>query len=446
MKSIAIITTFRQAEAGYSLNRIVQDQIKMITRYGDYKLKVVVTEGFKPVEEYLNCELVEVTDTARWNEIQHYKKDEKLEEDVKKLYNVFKDKLADCDVFITHDIPYQPDAYKYNIALRKLAAERPEIRFLHWVHSATSPYMLSTIRGGGEDYLIRVATPFQNSFYIVFNEFMRPRVAGWFNIEESDVKLVPHPHDFTAYFDDLTRKFVEENDILQADRVGMYAIRLDRGKQVEFPIEVTAALKKTGRSVRLMIVDFQSASNNPDDDKYKYRQKLKELAYDLGLNDKEVLWMSEFDTPEGQRRNDISHKALTELYSLCNYHICSSRSETFYKGAQEAAIYKVPLILNYDLPMLRSIYGEAAKYYKFSSNIDILSAQERKGLEGAESTDTKYHDRMGYMMAIAGYINYLNEHTMVLKQFNHQRQNFNLKKVFKKYLEPLFYADDKFNI
>jgi len=447
-KTIAIITTFRQAEPGYSLNRVVQDQIKMITRYGDYKLKVVVTEGFKVVEEYANpkVEIIEVPDTKRWNEIRSYLKDDTLEKETEKLYQAFKEHLSDVDVFLTHDIPYQPDAYKYNIALRRLAQEKKEAKFLHWVHSATCPYMLSFLRGGGEDYLARVRTPFPNSFYIIFNEFMRPRVAGWFNVEESQVKYVPHPHDFTAYFEDITKKMVDKYNILQADRIGMYAARLDRGKQVQFPIEITAALKELGQSVRLIIVDFQSASNDPNDDKFRYREELKNLSLDLGLNEHEVIWLSEFDMPEGQKRNDISHKALTELYSLCNWHACPSVSETFYKGAQEAAAHKVPLILNYDLPMLRSVYGEAAKYYKFSSNIDILAAQETKVADSEEHTTTNYQDRRAYMLGIARYINFLNEHSMPLKQFNFQRQNFNLKKVFNKYLEPLFEADTKFDI
>ncbi len=117
--------------------------------------------------------------------------------------------------------------------------------------------------------------------------------------------------------------------------------------------------------------------------------------------------------------------------------MCPSKSETFYKGAQEAAAMRVPLILNFDYPPFRSIYKDAAVYKQFSSNINITT-----GLDG--TTNTQYNDRRAYMDEIARFINYYNEQTMVLKQFNYQRQQFHLKSEYNNQFAPLLVPVDNY--
>lgn len=439
MKKIAIITTFRNAEKGYSLVKIVEDQIKMILDYGKMPVKVVVAEGFEPVREFARegVEIVTIPDVHVTNEVVSYINDKNFDEDVEKLYKSFKEILKDVSVAITHDIPYQPAGVKHNLALRKVSKDQKDLHFRHWVHSATEPAKLSELRGGGERYLDLIKQPFPNSVFVTFNHYQIQRVANWFDIDVGRVKVVHHPHDFLAYVDPIVKSLAEKYNILSKDRVAVYAARLDGGKQPEFLVEVTASLKRAGNSVSTIFVDFQSASNDSNDPKFKVRQNCKNLALDLDLGEDEIIWMSEFDMPEGQRRNDVDHKVIMDLYSLSNWHMCPSKSETFYKGAQEAAAMRVPLILNFDYPPFRSIYKDAAIYKQFSSNINITN-----GLDG--STDTAYNDKKAYMDEIARFINYYNEHTMVLKQYNYQRQEFNLKTIYFKQLSPLLVPVDNY--
>jgi len=433
-KNIAIITTFRSADEAYSLNRVVIDQIKMFTRHG-YNLTIVVAKGFVPTGWYKhpNIKCVEISDVPVSNTVEI---DETFEKDVDKLISEFLDILKDVDVALTHDIIYQPAGMKHNAALRYLALNRKiKTRFLHWIHSATAPTVMQDLRGGGQKFLDSFKLPFPNSFYIAFNEFSTPRIAGWFGVEESQVKYVPHPHDFYEGKDELTIKIADKVKLLQKDITCMYPCRLDRGKQPHLVLETIAQSKKLGKSVALIFADFHSTAG----DKVKYRNQMKERAIDLGLNENDLLFLSEFELPECQKyRYEVPHKVIQELFSLTNTFILPSKSETYSLVAQEAIANRNFVILNYDFPPFRSIYGDSAFYRQYSSDIAI------DGFDG--QTNTEYNNPEDYHKATAQYINYVQENTRALKLFNKIRKTRNIDYVFKNNIEPLLYADpNKFN-
>src|SRR3990170_2325360 len=94
-KKIIIFTQFSEISEAYSLNRVVQDQIKMLLRNG-----------------------------------------------------------------------YKPAALKHNFASRRVAKD-VNARWLHWIHSATSPVTLGALRPHfSDEYLNLVQQPFPNAYYI----------------------------------------------------------------------------------------------------------------------------------------------------------------------------------------------------------------------------------------------------------------------------------------
>ncbi len=430
MKQITIITTFNSADEAYSLNRIVIDQIKMFTMAG-YKINVVVAEGFVPKGWYENpaVKILKIPNVPVSNELYI---DKTFNEDVENLKKVFEPILKETDVAITHDIVYQPAAVKHNLALRQIVKEKEfKTTFLHWIHSSTKPSVLSGLRGGNNQYLELVGTPFPRSFYIAFNQYSIPRIAGWFGVEESQVKYVPHPHDFFEGKDPLTIKIVSKLNLLSKDIVCMYPCRLDRGKQPEVVIKIMHQVKEMGRTISCIIADFHSTAG----DKVKYREEMKNLGATMGLSPTELVFLSEFEPQEGQQdRYELPHNVISELFEFTNTFILPSKSETYSLVAQEAAMKRNLVVLNQDFPPFRSIYGDSAIYKQFSSNIDAIT-----GLDG--ETTTRYSDEKGYYKDVANIICYGQEHTRVLSLFNELRKKRNLKTVFIKHIEPLLMAD-----
>ena len=380
-KSVAILTNFINADPAYSLNRSVQDQITMLVTHG-YRPKVLVQESQAwndPPEIYGHdhVELVQLPAVFVSNDIV---KDENFDKDLQKLSAALLVALAEVDIVFTHDIIYQPTGLKLNIAGRRVGQELSGIRWFHWIHSATSPYRLLKDGVLSEQHVELIEQKWPNSHPVFFNDMSIPRIAENFGYEEHEVKIVPNPTDicrFLGISEKISRLYTEKR-FHEADFIATYPARLDRGKQVEWIIKIMARLKCQNQSVRIVAMDFHSTMG----DKNTYREELKQIAADWGLEEMELTFMSEF---ESEYSYVAPHSIVRELLSLSNVFIMPSRSEGYPYVAQEAAIMSNLLVLNHDFPPFWDIYGKNALYFQFSSNIDKMSWKDG-------DTQTAYSD------------------------------------------------------
>jgi len=419
MKRIGILTDFASPDPTYSLTIVAEEQLGMLLRAG-YEPVAIVEEGFSPERVWCDVELRHIPSVRKSNKIEFY---EGWEDNVTKLRESFNAALNGLDVVITHDLIYQAALMCHNFAAHDYAREHPDVGWLHWIHSASPSPMWAV-----NPKLAPVQIHPERTNIIFPNAFDVPRVARNFRCEIDTVAVVPHSTDVCGYlgFQDITKKLVYEKRLLEADAILLYPVRLDRGKQVEYVIRTGAALKKLGRSVRVICADFHSTGG----DKVNYREHLASLAIDLGLDDNEMTFLSQFDDSLKTRS---PREVIRDLMLLCNVFVMPSRSETYSLIAQEAALCGAMLILNRDFPPMRSIYGPDAAYYQFSSNIDALT-----GNDG--TTTTEYEDVDDYFHSIALRVAYELQHNIVLAQQRRIRQERNPDYVFKKFIEPLFHT------
>jgi len=427
MKQIAIFTTFSSYSEAYSLNRVVMNQIRMLVDHG-YKPRVIVGQHFEPVFDYADpaVEIARIPDVPVFNEV---KQDATFDQDVSALERELDKALEGIDVVLTHDVIYQPAAVKHLIAAKRIAKRRPELRWLHWIHSATSPYTLQNLRPlFVDEYANIIRDEFPNSFYVFFNDYSKYRVAKNFNVDESKVKIIHHPTDIKAFYkiEDDSWDLIKRKGILKADVICAYAIRLDRGKQVEKVIKTIAAFKQLDKSVRLIISDFHSTGG----DKVTYRDECKKIAIDWGLTEDEVIWLSE---QKSDWSVEVPYKNVADFFRISNIFIMPSVSESYSLITQEAGLSGVSMAINFDFPPFRDIFGWAphcGDYTKFSSNIDLMT-----GLDG--DTNSKPNNEREWYLDLARALNYdlENERALHLKTF--LRKHRNLDYVFEHELEPL---------
>ena len=442
-KKVCIFTNFFAPDDTYSLYRVTVDQIKMLLRH-DYKPVVVVSESFDPSGTiFENVELRKVPNVPCHNEV---KKDESFDSDVDSIYNALKEHLKGVDVCITQDIVYKPSELKYNFAARKVAPEFSQLKWLHWINSATPPVKLGNLMGIFTDqYLELVKKPFLNSKYVFFNEVSRGIIAKNFGVSEDEVRIVHHPSDLYEIYGIESRElkaFIDKRDIFSADAIFVYPIRLDRGKQVEYVIKTAAMIKEFGMSVRCIVVDFHSTGG----DKVTYRDELKQTGLDWGLSPKELAFTSEFtDT----WHVSIPHKDVLAMMRFSNVFVMPSVSESYSLITQEAALTKNLIVLNQDFPPFRDIFGPHNIFRKYSSNWDVMAGFDEAMQEGSR-TDTAYgpanispQERIQYEKlyhkTTAGMIvdKLINDPTLATNRFI--RKNRSLDVVFTRELQPLLW-------
>lgn len=346
-----------------------------------------------------------------------------IDETVDLAYRQLDDILPDGAVVITHDLIFLPDYTILNLAARKLAVNRPSIRWVHEIHSATNPQIVSIERNMyGEKYAEAMNSAFPNSVIAYPNAYDIPRVARNFNFEEDQIVEVPHSTDPTENMHPLVQRLYDEKKLGDAEVLMILPIRLDRGKYAEANIRLIAACKRLAIPSGLVVCDFQSTGG----DKVEYREELKRLAKELGADDC-VTFMSEFDDIA---QMEIPHSIVLDLFTLSNVFLLASKSETYSLIAQEAMLKGNLCILNQDFAPFRQIYGNNALYKQFDgANIAI------SGYNGEIKTEFSNID--DYYSDMAKALKYYLMNDKVLAAKTHVRVNRNPDAVFRNYLEPL---------
>lgn len=393
----------------------------MLTR-ADYEPVLIACEGWETPPESIYSQ---VKTEYMYPTAQHDPK--AVEEQTEELVGIVHDQLDKIlpqgAVVLTHDLIFLPDYTIMNLAARRLAQERSDIQWLHWVHSATNPETVSRERNMyGEKYAEALLSPFPNSMICYPNAYDTRRVAVNFNFEEDHVIEVPHSTDPTEGLHPLVQRFYDEKKIGEVEVLMVYPLRLDRGKYAEADIYLLAGFRRIGVKAHVLYCDFQSTG----DDKVVYREDLKELARSLDVEDR-VTFLSEFDDMAAM---DVTHDIILDFFQLSNIFLMPSKSETYSLVAQEAMLRSNLVIMNQDFAPFRQIFQNAAMYRQFDgANIAI------SGLNG--EIDTKHGDIEEYYQGLATEITYYLEHDMVLKAHTWVQTKRNPDYIFKHYIQPL---------
>lgn len=423
-KKIYILTNFSMYLKSYSPIIVVQSQLEMLTRAG-YAPVLITNKGWNPPETsiFMQVENKQLSPVV----IDGTTVDEVFERDVDTLYEELREYIDDNSIVITHDLIFLPDYVKHNVASRRLAGENPTIQWLHWLHSATSPNILIQERAMfGEKYSQLLTEKFPNSVVCYPNSYDIPRVARNFGYEENEVYEVPHATNPTEGMQPIVQRLYDVRHLGTPEVLMVYPLRLDRGKQPDMNVRFISACKQIGLSAHLVLCDFQSTG----DDKALYREEMKELALELGIED-DVTFLSEFDE---SAKMESSHQVVLDLFTLSNVFCLPSKSETYSLVAQEAMSRGNLCILNHDFAPMRQIYGKNALYRQFSSNIGF------DGMDG--EIQTTYSNQDTWFKDVAVNVKYWLENDKVLRGKSWVRVKRNPDYIFKEFIEPLLVEKD----
>lgn len=393
---------------------------------GGYEPVLITSEGWNPPEDSIFNQVR--TERIFRPFTDGDKVDEAFELEVDRLKQELNRIIEDDAVVITHDLLFMPDLVKYNVACREIAEQRPSIQWLHWFHSATNPQILIQERSMYSDtYKELLQTKFPNSLICYPNSYDIPRVARNFGYEENEVVEVPHSTYPVEGMQPIVQRLYDSKKLWEAGILMVYPLRLDRGKQAEVNVKIMKGCKDNDMKSHLVFCDFQSTG----DDKVTYREDLKRLAEELGVEDR-ITFLSEFDEASSM---ESSHQVVLDLFTLSNVFCLPSKSETYSLVAQEAMLKGNLCILNQDFPPLRQIYGKNGLYKQFSGNIGI------DGLNG--EINTTHSNETEWYRSLASAILYYVENEKALSGKTWVRVHRNPDYVFKKFLEPLLNIENE---
>ena len=406
---VAILTDFISHDPAYSLCGVVGNQVKMIVR-GGYECRVIVRPGFN-ASAYPGAEVVQVN-PGQYGENEVIVTSDS-ETEIAYLKNQISDALDGVDVILTHDLIYQPAQWKYHVAARRVAKDKPGLRWLHWVHSAT-PF---NVAGKTKQFSNELAGKFPNARIVAMHQEEFDRKRDIFHFENDEVAIIPNPLDIAEDYHPAAQEAID--GLWAADIVAVFPCRLDRGKQPHIIIEIFGRLQAMGYYAPVIICDFHSVAGGKD----TYRNEIKRTAKKLNVP---TLFTSDLQFPDAEYH--LPHKAIMDLFDFGDILIHPSMSECDPLILPEAAWKRMGLVLNYDLPYFRLYQGNAL-LYKFSSCIDVNTGR-------AGETKTKYDNRQDYMQMVAGGIAYIMQNNPILSLHAQMRKTRSLKVVWERHLWP----------
>lgn len=424
--NIYLLTNFSTYLRSFSPIIVVGEQIKMMQRAG-YNPILIAAETWQPPEDsiFASCDTRLMFPSASHNPNEAI---DQIEELVDITYKELDAILPDGATVLTHDLIFLPDYTIMNLAARRLAVNRPSLRWIHWVHSATNPQAVSEERGMyGESYAQALMSPFPNSLIAYPNSYDIRRVATNFHFEEDQIVEVPHSTDPTEGLHPLVQRFYDDKGLGDTEVFIVYPLRLDRGKNAEVDIKLVAGFRRLGVKAQVLYCDFQSTG----DDKVVYREDLKRLAVDLDVADR-VTFLSEFDD---MAQMEVAHDIILDFFVLSNVFVMPSKSETYSLISQEAMLKGNLVIMNHDFAPFRQIFGDSALYRQFDGANIAMS-----GLNG--EITTIHSDENEYYQGLANEIRYYLANDKVLHAKTWVRTQRNPDAVFRNFVEPLLARKD----
>ena len=419
--NIAILTTFKEFNPGYSLTGIVKDQCEMLTRHGNIVYLYVNEKfhgDFPEMDNVVLCKDVPDTDLI------DYLAQCDLTDEHLAVAQKFRDKLIadfvdlDINCCFTHDLIFTGWNMPYALGIQMIGDALPCVGWLHWVHSIPS--------GSRDWWVIGEYGPKHRIIYPNKTDVMR--VAEAFCGEYDSVRCIPHIKDLRTFFDfkPETRSIINLfPGLMSASFVQIYPAGTDRldAKRVDVVIQLFGYIKSMGHTVMLLIANQWATGRQRKQDIEKYYGIAKSCGLIPG---KEFAFTSDIKIAE---KNDehiyetgVPMPILRELMMCSSIFFFPTREESFGLVLPEVALASGAFcVLNRSLKMQIEVSNGAAIYFDFGAFDSVFQ-----------------HDNMtGYLWSVASIsIGRFQQNESIMNK-TMIRQRYNMDNLYLKHYLPV---------
>ena len=224
-----------------------------------------------------------------------------------------------------------------------------------WHHDFTwtSPRSRSKVHPGYPWELLRTYRP--DVTHVTISQQRMLELAALYGCPEAFIHIIYNGVDPAKMFG-LTAEgweLVRRLDLLAADLIMLMPVRVTRAKNIEYALELVAALKAEGAGVKLVL----TGPPDPHDEKsMTYFRSLQKLRDDLGVHD-EMRFVFE-SGPDPNEPYFISLDVVSDLYRVADLLFMPSRQEGFGMPVLEAGMLGLPVVVSDTVPAAGEIGGE----------------------------------------------------------------------------------------
>lgn len=278
-----------------------------------------------------------------------------------------------------------------------------------WHHDFTwtSPRSRSKVHAGYPWDLLRTYRP--DVTHVTISEQRQKELAGLYHCDAEEIRVIYNGVDPREMFG-LTNEgweLAQRLDLLAADVVMLMPVRVTRAKNIEYALDVVAALKEEGVAVKLLV----TGPPDPHDEKsMAYFRSLQQMRDDLGLR-AEMSFVFE-SGPDPEKPYLISLDVVADLYRISDIMFMPSLQEGFGMPVVEAGLLGLPVVASDTVPAAGEIGGEDVLLFTLDQPPQTLAKQLTPWLEADKR----------------------------LRLARRMRQGFTWEAIFRNDIEPLLYG------
>lgn len=283
---------------------------------------------------------------------------------VKRVEKKLSAALRGVDICLMHNVMTMHFNMVLTAALAKLMKRSRSTRFIAWTHDLTfidPVYEPHQHRRYPWSLLLQ---PQPGCDYCAISGQRQMEMKKLFRIPKNHIPIIPDGISIPEYLEltGKTKRLFYEERLSSIDLVAITPARILRRKNLGVGMEVIAALKKRGKSVRWLITGAPDA-HNPES--LKYYRMLQTLRRKLKIQD-EVIFLSE------RFSERISHADLCALYRIADLLLFPSDREGFGLPVLEAGLAGLVVAIS-DIPALREIAKRDAIYIHLGDSASVVA-------------------------------------------------------------------------
>ncbi len=301
--------------------------------------------------------------------------------------------LADQDVIIAHNVLTMHFNLPLTAVLHQWLNQGVIRRLIAWCHDISrhvNPPSGAVQRFGFPWDLLRTYRP--EITYVAVSSRRQHALAEILGCSREYIHVVPNGVDPGSLFglSDLGQHLLEEFNLLEAGLLLLMPIRVTRAKNIEFALQVTAALKAAGMRPRLVVT-------GPPDPHVPasgaYFDQLRSLRRTLKL-DEEAIFVYE-GTSRIASPLTISTSVVAELYRVSDLVLMPSHREGFGMPVLEAALVGKPVFAT-TVPILDELGVDSVYHIEPGEPPDQVAARIQAWAQQDPAYRLRRHVRQAY--------------------------------------------------
>ncbi len=290
---------------------------------------------------------------------------------VEELMGEMAERLKNYHVVIVHNMYTIHINLPMTVALFRMVENGTLKKCIAWCHdfSWADPHFRTMVHPGYPWDVLR--TCLSEIIYVVVSQARQHTLSKVFKCPSTQIKVIYNGVDREKLLglSQEGRKLINKLGLLESDLVLLMPVRVTLRKNIEFSMQVVAALKASGYKPQLILT---GPPDPHDEDSMSYFKELQELRHEYNIVD-EFRFVFEHG-PDPTKPFTIDHQIVSDFYRVSDMMFMPSHREGFGMPVVEAGLVGLPVI-GTEFPAATEIGGKDVIMFDLAEDPGLVAGR-----------------------------------------------------------------------